>query len=291
MARVATPSTSPATTPSASPSATLVTEPLQDADGYLSRMAMPLLDKLRMATLIPSCALAVLDAGCADGTLTIALAEMFPKTQFLGIDLNAEFIELAKMRSRHLSNVKFECVYLRDLLSRETRYDVVQFCSVLHEFASYGEGISSVVKALADAHELLKVGGTVNIRDMILEEYARHSDFHVEALREKIYANAPVPGMLDEFIALHGELDCLHNANHFLLKYMYEDNWHRECAEDYLPVSLEEYRQIFSLLGMRLSYHRSELLPYLHDKWISDFGFTEDEISGLRSTTVLLAKK
>ena len=39
---------------------------------------------------------------------------------------------------------------------------IVVFCSVLHEFYTYGEGISSVLKALADAHELLRPGGVID---------------------------------------------------------------------------------------------------------------------------------
>ena len=263
---------------------------LPDINGYLERMAKPLQDKLRMAFFVPPAAKTFLDAGCADGTITIALARMFPHIQFLGIDLDENFISLARERSSDVPNVRFERVYLRQLLMREERFDVVQFCSVLHEFAHYGEGISSVLKAIADAHELLNVGGTINIRDMILHDYTRRSDFQVEVLRRKIKAVCE-PARLTDFIALFGELDSLYTINHFLLKYMYDENWTRECPENYVATSFEQYQQIFDLLGMRLEHHQSYTLKYLEEKWKSDFGLTAEQISGLRSTTLLVAKK
>jgi SAM-dependent methyltransferase len=263
---------------------------LPDIHGYLERMAKPLQDKLRMAFFVPPGAKTFLDGGCADGTVTIALARMFPHIQFLGIDLDENFIKLAREHSADVPNVRFEQVYLRQLLMREERYDVVQFCSVLHEFAHYGEGISSVVKAIADAHELLNVGGTINIRDMILHDYTRRSDFQVEVLRQKIEAVCD-PGKLADFVALFGSLDSLYTVNHFLLKYMYHDNWARECPENYVATSFEQYQQIFDLLGMRPEHHQSYTLAYLEAKWKSDFNFTAEQMSGLRSTTVLVAKK
>lgn len=263
---------------------------LPDIKGYLERMAKPLQEKLRMAYFISSTAKTFLDAGCADGTVTIALARMFPHIQFLGIDLDEDFIKLARERSQDIPNVRFERVYLRELLMRSDRYDVVQFCSVLHEFAHYGEGISSVLKAIADAHELLNVGGTINIRDMILHEYTKRSDYQVDVLRPKITANCDASKVSD-FVALFGPLDSVYTVNHFLLKYMYDANWARECSENYVGTTFEQFQQIFDLLGMRLEHHQSSTIAYLEEKWKFDFGFTADEISGLRSTTFLVARK
>ena len=264
---------------------------LPDWVGYLERMGKPALqEKLRMAHFIPPAARTVLDAGCADGAVTIAMAEMFPHIQFVGIDLDARFIRIAKRRSKHLTNVRFERVYLRQLLLREERYDCVQFCSVLHEFFNYGEGISSVLKALADAHELLNDGGTINVRDMVLQEYTKISDFQVDVLRRKILARCD-PQQVKEFTNIFGELDCIYTINHFLLKYMYVENWVRECPEHYVGTVFEQYQQIFALLNMRLEHHASYTLPYLQDKWMADFGFTAEEIAGLRSTAILVAKK
>jgi len=108
-------------------------------------MSKPLKEKLRVTNYIDTDAEYILDVGCADGAVTLAMAELFPDKRFLGIDLDGDFIEQAKSgaEKRNLNNVRFEKIYLRELLDRDERFDTVTFISVLHEFFSYGEGISS----------------------------------------------------------------------------------------------------------------------------------------------------
>ena len=267
-------------------------EGMPDVHGYLERMAAPLRDKLYMAHFISPRAESVLDVGCADGTITLAQAEMFPKVQFHGIDLSPEFIELATKAAsdRGITNATFECVYLRELLPRKRKYNHVQFVSVGHEFFTYGEGISSVNKSLSDAHELLEVMGTTNIRDMVLDEWTYGSDCFVADMAAKIQARAN-PRILKDFTDRWGPLNSVATVNHFVLKYMYEENWVRENNENYVGVSCEQYDGVFELLGMRRLYKRSYALPFLENKWATDFGFTVPELSVLRSTTILIAQK
>ena len=267
--------------------------PIIDQEIYLQRMSKPLREKLRVARFIPAAAERILDVGCADGTVTLALAGMFPRRRFLGIDLDAGFVQRAAAAGadRKIGNAAFENVYLRQLLGRAERYDAVLFVSVLHEFFSYGEGISSVLKALADAHELLRPGGELVIRDMVLDEFAKHTKFQVAAIAAKIAADAGKDRLVADFTQAFGPLDSLHALNHFLLKYMYVENWERECRENYVPVTFEQYQQIFALLGMELQYRESYLLPFLRDKWAADFGLTDDELASLKSTGFLVARK
>lgn len=253
-------------------------------------MSKPLQEKLKVAKYISSRARSVLDVGCADGTVTLALADMFPETNFIGIDLNPEFIEIAKHKIGERTNVSFECVYLRDRLAYEERFDAVLFCSVLHEFFSYGEGISSVVKALSDARELLNPGGEVIIRDMLLYEYSEKSQLWLEEILKKIRREEILP-QIDDFEHYFGKIDSIKKANHFLLKYMYTDNWQREVKEDYVPVSFETYDKIFDLLGMTVSFQRSSTITYLKSKWKEDFGFSDDELESFRSTGIIVAVK
>src|SRR3989338_9531123 len=94
---------------------------------YLKRMAGPLGDKIRVAKYIPKHAKSVLDIGCADGSVTLALAEIFPKVKFLGIDLNEHFLTRAaeQAKTKKLKNIRFEKIYLRDLLARSEKFDAV----------------------------------------------------------------------------------------------------------------------------------------------------------------------
>jgi 2-polyprenyl-3-methyl-5-hydroxy-6-metoxy-1,4-benzoquinol methylase len=264
---------------------------ISNINRYLERLTGAEREKHKVALYIPDHANAVLDAGCADGSITKSLAHIFPKTQFLGIDINTQFISRAQeQKDANTDNVDFECVYLRDLLAREKRYDAVTFISVLHEFYSYGEGISSVMKALADAHELLNPCGNIIIRDMIVPNYFSNST-DVAGLIRKIKTSENLTPYITSFEDRYGTLKCLREVNHFLLKYLYTDNWEHELQENYLAVSLEEYQQMFSLLGMETIYARSSLLSYLKNKWVDDFSLTEKEIDSLLSTTILVAEK
>src|SRR5207253_9680635 len=141
------------------------------------------------------------------------LGGLLPQANILGIDLNREFVALANDHRQRGSNVHFQRKYLRGLLNRQQRYDVVLFCSVLHEFWTYGEGISSVLKALADAHELLHAGGTTIIRDMILNDYMWKATLNVASMRARVLAS-PHADTLREFEAYWGQVDHLASINH-----------------------------------------------------------------------------
>lgn len=265
---------------------------LSDRTGYLQRLAAGLNDKLRVARYLPDGASSVLDVGCADGALTVALAAYYPGVHFLGIDLDEGFIAQAQEHARcsALPNVEFRRVYLRELLVEPTRFDCAIFASVLHEFWTYGEGISSVLKALADAHELLHAGGTTIIRDMVLESYADRATLHVASIRAKVQAS-PHAAMLTAFETYWGEATNLATLNHFLLKYRYQENWERELPEHYVPVTNEQYMQTFALLGMRVQTHSLYLIPFLRERWQADFDLHEDELDLLHSTVLLVAQK
>ena len=258
---------------------------------YLDRMSKPLQEKLKIAKFFPEGVKTVLDVGCADGTVTIALAEMFPDIKFVGIDLSKQFIDIAKENSAGKQNVSFENVYLRERLANPERFDVVLFCSVLHEFFSYGEGVSTVVKALADAHEILKPKGSLIIRDMILFDYMSESDLWIERIEKKIKSKGELTDLVADFENTYGLLNKTKTVNHFLLKYMYGDNWQREGKENYVPVSFEQYDRILKLLGMRDQYRESYTIPYLSDLWKKDFAFSEDELACFRSTGIIVAQK
>ena len=264
---------------------------MADRAGYLARMAKPLQEKLRIARYLPREG-AILDVGCADGIVTRALALLLPHAQLLGIDLDAGFVQLAseKALAEQRENVRFERIYLRELLARPERFHAVTFCSVLHEFYTYGEGISSVLKALADAHELLVPGGVIVIRDMVLYEYAKRATLGVAELRREVEDRVPAQVVAD-FSRAFGPPDTLYALNHLLLKYWYAENWQRECPEFYVPVTFEEYEQVFRLLGMTTHVAESSTLPFLLEKWKADFGFTPEQLSGIRSTGILVAQK
>lgn len=264
---------------------------IYDREIYLLRMSKPLQEKLKVTEFFPEKTKSVLDVGCADGTVTIAMAKLFPQVQFLGIDLDSDFIKIAQEKSLKLPNVSFEKIYLRELLARNQKFDVVTFISVLHEFYTYGEGISTVVKALADAHEILKKNGLVIIRDMIFHDYTKDSNLRCAKIVKKIRQNKEITSLISDFEKKFGILNNIYKINHFLLKYMYQENWMREGKEHYVPVTFEQYQQIFNLLSMKILYIESYLIEFLKNKWHKDFNFTKEELSQFKSTGIIAAQK
>jgi SAM-dependent methyltransferase len=265
---------------------------LRDAAGYLSRMSASVQEKAKVAQLIDPQSQRMLDVGCADGTLTGVLAVAFPRADVLGIDLDADFVSSAVARQGpHHARLSFERVYLRELLLRPERYDAVTFVSVLHEFAAYGQGISSIVKAIADAHELLRPDGRIIIRDMIPAAYTWQNRAGATSAIAKVRAVPRIVPQLSDFEATYGKLDTLHGLNHFLLKYFYTDNWQHENAEAYMPMSIEQYEEVFRLLGMDIVHRDCHRLAFLENKWRADFGFTDTELASLTTTCILAAQK
>ncbi len=265
---------------------------IKNEERYLKRLAAALQEKLLIHGYILPKTRSILDVGCADGSVTLHLARLFPRAEILGIDLNEDFIERGRKQARAegLANVRFECMYLRDLLAREERYEAVTFVSVLHEFFSYGEGISSVVKAITDAHELLTHEGRVIIRDMIAPAHFKNTRI-TDMLYTKIAARKDLQSYFESFEKRYGTADNLLALNHFLLKSLYIDNWEHEMEEDYFGVSLEEYQQIFSLLGMWLVDIKTYILPFLRETFEREFKLSKKELDPLVSTSILVAQK
>lgn len=297
-----------------------VPEKISNRQRYTDRLGGSIDDKFRVLDFIPENSERVLDVGCADGQLTLAMAMEMPDTDFVGIDLDREFIEDARSRTytgklgpggkRQVAvpNAYFQQTYLRDMLQGKERFEAITFVSVLHEFYSYGEGISSVIKALADAHELLKPGGVIVIRDMALPRYLRKV-----SAREQQNGIFEYFNHIEEMDRLEGTLhheesywrwasfmsrgedygvpSTLMDVNHYLLKSLYEDNWKHEIHEDYTAVTREDYEQIFNLLGMTVTFEETYLLPYLATRWQERFGLTDREIAPLKSTTLMAATK
>jgi len=263
---------------------------ISNAQIYLQRLSKPLAEKLVIAKFIKQEVSTILDVGCADGAITASIADLFPNARVTGIDLNQDFIKIAQKKWKDKNNLNFENIYLRELLARQERFDSVIFCSVLHEFYSYGEGISSVLKALADAHELLKPHGRIIIRDMILYKYTKEANLFSETIIQKIRRHED-PHYIADFENQFGPLNEIHKINHYLLKYWYKENWERESKENYVPVTFEEYNSIFSLLGMKIQFEVSYTIPFLEQKWKEDFRLDDDEIKSLRSTGIIVAEK
>jgi SAM-dependent methyltransferase len=113
----------------------------------------------------------IVDEGCADGALMVRLAQTFPDSDIIGIDITGEFVSRVEERQRagDFGN-SFVHVYQRNILEpifADNSIDCVICNSTLHEVWSYGDGATSVRAYLAQKFAQLKPGGRLVIRDVV----------------------------------------------------------------------------------------------------------------------------
>jgi SAM-dependent methyltransferase len=117
----------------------------------------------------------VLDAGCGRGLALLRLAELFPRSSFLGLDLSAEALDYgrAEARRRGLANVSFERRDLStfDVDAPPAAFDWVTTFDAIHDQAKPEALVRGIARALAE-------GGVYLAQDIKasgrLEEDAKH---------------------------------------------------------------------------------------------------------------------
>jgi hypothetical protein len=113
----------------------------------------------------------IVDEGCADGGLLVRLAKASPDSDFIGIDIAAEFIARARERQRAGefggAFVHFHQRNLLEPIFEPGSIDTTICNSTLHELWSYGEGQATVDAYLAEKFRQTRPGGTLVIRDVV----------------------------------------------------------------------------------------------------------------------------
>lgn len=258
---------------------------------YLKRMDESIDDKMKVVKVIPKDAEYVLDVGCASGHVTGAMANIRPDTHFHGIDIELPLVGMAHNQVVQ-ENVSFSNNWLSDLHKYKTKYDAITFMSSLHEFYSYGEGVTSVVKALCDAYELLQPDGVLIIRDMIRPNNKSDMGDRLQ-LYDKLDSQPAVAPYLVDY---DNKWDLHHSGmlslNDFLLHMLYQDNWSNEIREKYMFWTAEQYGQFGKhVLGMDVRAFDCYLLDYVAERWKKELWLNQMEMSDLYSTGVVALRK
>lgn len=129
----------------------------------------------------------ILDAGCGTGGATIALARQFPDSKVTGIDISPQSLEIAKEKSRDISNIEFHSANLLDFDLGE-KFDVVLSMGVLHHLANPVIGLKNLKKHLLPGGRIiLWLYGTYGRYRLNLNQRMLSILFKsVESLQEKI---------------------------------------------------------------------------------------------------------
>ena len=78
-----------------------------------------------------------------------------------------------------------------------------------------------------------------------------------------------------------GSIRKMKNLVHYLLKYKWTINWKREVAENYFPITLEEFLKKFEQ-DFNLIYLERFRNPFLELHWQEDFGIKLDDYTHVK---------
>jgi 2-polyprenyl-3-methyl-5-hydroxy-6-metoxy-1,4-benzoquinol methylase len=110
----------------------------------------------------------VLDAGCGAGRAAIRMAELYPRSRFVGFDLCEDAIEMARdeARRRAVSNASFEVVDLSQFEARE-RFDVITSFDAVHDTKDPQDLLRKFRRALRDdgVHIMQDIGGSAHLEN------------------------------------------------------------------------------------------------------------------------------
>ena len=121
--------------------------------------------------------LRVLDAGCGPGSISIGLAEATAPGGLHGIDTEPSQVELAVQAAAEqgLSNAEFSVADVRDMPFEDSWFDVVH-CGELLAF------VPDTGAALNEIRRVLKPGGILFCREIIMDSFMIHPDPHPKLL-------------------------------------------------------------------------------------------------------------
>lgn len=140
--------------------AVMAEESSQTVLGVIDDHVLPMVPGLRERL---EAGISVLDLGCGRGRVLAYLAEQFPNSRFVGMDLSQEAIDHATAHAaeRGLRNVKFIVKDLRDFDQTPTieAFDLVTTFDAVHDQPK-------PMNLLRGIHKVLKPGGTYLMQDI-----------------------------------------------------------------------------------------------------------------------------
>src|SRR5687767_786975 len=91
----------------------------------------------------------ILDAGCGDGSDTVALAAT-PGATVIGVDLSKGGTQTARARTRQLPNVRIVRADLRHLPFRSAQFSFVHSYGVVHHVATPDQAMAELARVCRD---------------------------------------------------------------------------------------------------------------------------------------------
>ena len=210
-------------------------------DVYNDRMRRSMWDKAFFMDKVPD-AQAIVDYGCADGSLVRFLHGLFPAMRFIGFDIDPAMIAAANAQREENTWFFSDMEAVPDKL-REMNVPgcqtVINFSSVFHEVFHYGFDLSMIKGMIASIDPQYLV-----VRDMM---YDSLNDETIVSREIEARVRDTLPAwQIADFEKAHGPIRLRKNLVHLLLKYKYTENWPRECAENYFSYTMQDLTAVLN---------------------------------------------
>lgn len=251
---------------------------------YLAAMDASMRQKVALTAAHLLCEGRVADMGMGSGQGSAALAQLYPRLEVIGVDIDPTVVELAR-RAHRLPNLSFRLGDIAAAVFPPESLDGIFDSSVLHHVTSYGGyRHANAADALAAQVEQLAPGGVLVVRDfldpgpgqVLLDVPADDGDEGADplsastaALLERFAREfrslSPEPGFPLSLVP-PGPTGALpaprpgwrryrlahKHAVEFVLRKDYRADWDAEVKEEYTYFSQAQFEALFARLGLRV---------------------------------------
>ncbi len=143
---------------------------VSDYQKYMASMDKVIIEKVASASLFfdPSPGNTIVDIGMASGASSNIIANLFPHTKVIGIDINPTMVKLAQ-NNYSRKNLEFRADDGETLQSfKENSVNGFFNCSSIHHITSFNQyNPNRAFNTIKREAELLKPGGVIVIRDFV----------------------------------------------------------------------------------------------------------------------------
>ena len=201
----------------------------------------------------------VLDAGCGSGLLSMEIAKQGYSVLGIDADIDCSSYSYVETIDGNTQKVNFFQLDIKDMLKLVDTFDVVIFCSVLHELYSYNDyDKRAVCKAIDDAREILKPNGLLIIRDGITDEE------YIDIFRPDLHMTPEFRHLYD----MYGEYSNVPQQDRTLQERLYTCSWGRQSfnrEKDEVVHFLTEFSWI-SIVGVS-GFHNLSFDSYFQESY------------------------
>lgn len=235
---------------------------IQNQEIYLSRMEAGMEDKLHFIKHLNPNVNTIVDFGCANAALGMALSNVAPELQYVGYDNSYPMLKEAK---KNLPNGRFYSTLISLTQDIDTSTSMLVLSSVIHEVYSYLEPLE-----------------IFHFWDFVLNSGFKQIAIRDMGLETILIASSEPVGKLPVFMSgyIHGKYGIKTNYAYFeqyyqmWLKYWYQENWDREYHEDYFAMTVEEIEAtVHTNRNYKIAAKELFVIPWVVEKIKADFGF------------------